>query len=56
MMESIIKQVSELYKLTIQQHQKMDALIAAISRQENSEEIFELASSILSQYKGGDTE
>ena len=56
MMESSIALVKELHELTIQQHQKIDALIEAISRQENSEDIFELAYSIFYQYKGGDDE
>ncbi len=55
-MKSSIEQVQELYELTIQQHRKIDALIEAISRQENSEEIFRLASLIFFQYKGGDPE
>lgn len=53
-MKSSIEQVRELYELVIKQHQKIDALIEAINRQENSEEIFELAYSIFFQYKGGD--
>lgn len=55
-MKNCMEQVQELYELTTKQHRKIDALIAAISSQENSEEIFELASSILSQYKGGENE
>lgn len=55
-MKSSIELVKELHELIIQQHQKIDALIEAISKQENSEQIFELAYSIFSQYKGGDSE
>ena len=54
MMKSSIELVKELHEVTIQQHLKIDALIEAISRQENSEQIFELAYSLFYQYKGGD--
>lgn len=55
-MKSSVELVKELHELTIQQHQKIDALIEAISKQENSEEIFELTYSIFYQYKGGGSE